>query len=128
MRYLLDTQIVIWAMVGSARLSARARSILENPENHFCVSSASVWETSVKHALKPNAIPVSAEQMSRFCRESGIKELPVRFAHAQRVASLPLHHNDPFDRMLVAQAMEEGLRLLSHDGQLPPYGDFVEPV
>jgi len=127
-RYLLDTQIVIWTMVGSARLSDRVRSILENPENRFCVSSASIWETSIKHAVKPDAIPVSSDQMSRFCRDSGIEELPVRFAHALRVASLPMHHDDPFDRMLVAQAQEEGLRLLSHDGKLPSYGDFVEHV
>jgi len=127
-RYLLDTQIVIWAMVGSARLSARARSILENPENQFCVSAASIWETAIKHAVKPDAIPVSSEQVSCFCRESGIDELPIRFAHAQRVSLLPVCHNDPFDRMLVAQAQEEGIRLLSHDGKLPPYGDVVEYV
>jgi len=127
-RYLLDTQIVIWAMVGSARLSERAHAILEDPRNQFCVSSASIWETSIKHALKPESIPVSSGQMVRFCRESGITELPVMFAHAQRVAALPVYHNDPFDRMLVAQAQSEGLCLLSHDGKLPPYGDFVVQV
>jgi len=127
-KYLLDTQIVIWAMVGSAKLSDRARGILENAENLFFVSSASVWETAIKHAVKPEDIPVTAEQMTRFCRESGIVELPIRFSHSQRVSTLPMHHNDPFDRMLVAQAQEEGLRLLSHDGKLPPYGDFVEHV
>jgi len=127
-KYLLDTQIVIWAMVGSPRLSDPARAILENVENQFFVSAASIWETAIKHSLKPEEIPVSPEQMIRFCRESGIVELPIRFCHSQRISSLPMHHNDPFDRMLVVQAQEEGLRLLSHDGKLPPYGDVVEHV
>lgn len=125
MRYLLDTHIVIWAMVGSAKLSAKARAILENPENILYVSSASIWEISIKNALKPSDIPITSEQMIRFCRDSGIIELPVRFCHSQRVSTVPMHHNDPFDRMLVAQAMEDGLSLMSHDGKLPAYGDMV---
>lgn len=128
MDFLLDTHVVIWAMVGSAKLSARARAVLESSDGLLYVSAVSAWETAVKHALRPDAIPVTAAQMVRFCRESGIVELPVSFRHARRVAGLPPHHGDPFDRMLVAQAQEEGLRLLTHDGKLPPYGDFVELV
>lgn len=128
MKYLLDTHVVIWAMVGSAKLSSRARMMLEDLENTLYVSSASVWETAIKHAVKPVDIPVTAEQMIRFCRNSGIVELPVRFRHAQRVSMLPLFHHDPFDRMLVAQAVEEGMMLMSHDCRLPPYGDFVLPI
>ena len=125
MRYLLDTHIVIWAMVGSKMLSDKARVILQTSGNMFYLSSASVWEVAIKHSAKPNEIPVTAEQVVRFCRESGIVELPVAFSHSQTVSHLPMHHNDPFDRMLVAQAMEEGLLILSHDGKLPPYGAFV---
>ena len=125
MRCLLDTHIVIWAMVGSKKLSSRARSMLQDTENVFYVSSASIWEVAIKHSARPDEIPVTAEQMIRFCRNSGIWELPVQFRHSQAVSSLPPHHNDPFDRMLVAQAREEGLSLLSHDRQLPPYGEFV---
>ena len=128
MRYLLDTHIVIWAMAGSKMLSDKARSILQAPGNSFYVSSASVWEVAIKHSVKPYEIPVTAEQVARFCRDSGIVELPVSFAHAQAVSRLLVHHNDPFDRMLVAQAMEEDLSILSHDGKLPPYGDFVVRV
>ena len=102
--------------------------MLENPESTLYVSSASVWETAIKHAVKPVDIPVTAEQMIRFCRSSGIVGLPVRFRHAQRVSMLPLFHNDPFDRMLVAQAVEEGMMLMSHDCRLSPYGDFVLPI
>ena len=123
MRCLLDTHIVIWAMVGSKMLSDKARSILQASDNSFYMSSASVWEVAIKHSVKPDEIPVTAEQVTRFCRESGITELPVSFAHAQAVSRLPVCHNDPFDRMLVAQEMEEGLFVLTHDGRLPPYGD-----
>ena len=128
MRYLLDTHVVIWAMVGSRRLSDSARLILQDPDNVFYVSSASIWEVSIKHSVRPSEIPVTSEQMIRFCRNSGIVELPVSFGHAQRVSALPLHHNDPFDRMLVAQAIEESLLLVSHDQRLPPYGSFVISV
>ena len=128
MSYLLDTHIVIWAMVGSGKLSEKACSILQNPDNTFYVSSASIWEVSIKHSVKPEEMPVTAEQMIRFCRNSGIAELPVRFVHAQKVSMLPFYHNDPFDRMLIAQASEENLFLISHDHRLPPYGDFVVTV
>ena len=77
MRYLLDTHIVIWAMVGSKMLSDKARVILQTSGNMFYLSSASVWEVAIKHSAKPNEIPVTAEQVVRFCRESGIVELPV---------------------------------------------------
>ena len=125
MRYLLDTHIVIWAMVGSEMLSDKALDILHSSGNTFYLSSASVWEVAIKHSAKPNEIPVTAEQVVRFCRESGIVELPVGFRHSLVVSGLPPHHGDPFDRMIVAQAIEEGMSILSHDGKLPPYGDFV---
>jgi len=128
MRYLLDTHIVIWAMVGSEKLSEMAYSILQNQGNVFYVSSASVWEVAIKHRVRPDDIPVTPEQMIRFCRDSGIEELPIRFGHAKRVSTLPNYHGDPFDRMLVAQASEENLLLVTHDRKLPPYGDFVAMV
>ena len=128
MKYLLDTHIVIWAMVGSAKLSDMAYSILREPTNVFYVSAASIWEVAIKHSVKPDAVPVTAEQMIRFCRNSGVVELPVSFEHSQVVGSLPMLHNDPFDRILVAQAMAENLSLVSHDNRLPPYGDFVVSV
>jgi len=128
MRCLLDTHIVIWAMVGSDKLSDKAYSILRNHDNVFYVSSASVWEVAIKHRIKPEDVTVTPEQMIRFCRDSGIVELPVRFGHSQKVSTLPPYHNDPFDRMLVAQAIAENLSLVSHDNRLPPYGNFVVSV
>ena len=128
MRYLLDTHIVIWAMVGSNKLSEKAALTLRNPENELYVSPISVLEVAIKHAIRPDEIPVTAEQVVRFCRNSGIIELPVGFMHSQAVAQLPQHHNDPFDRVLVAQASSEEMLLLTHDGKLPHYGDFVVSV
>ncbi len=128
MRCLLDTHLIIWAMVGSAKLSGLARTLLGDSTNVFYVSSASVWETAIKHAMKPQAIPVTTDQMVRFCRDSGIIELPIRHVHSQRVSLLPQHHNDPFDRMLVAQAQVENLRLMTHDAKLSPYGDAILTV
>lgn len=128
MRFLLDTHIVIWAMVGSVKLSVRARKFLEDSDSVFYVSSASVWEMAIKHAMKPELIPVTADQVVRFCRNSGIVELPVRYAHSQRVSLLPFYHADPFDRMLVAQAQVEGLKLMTHDAKLPLYGDVILTV
>ena len=100
MRYLLDTHIVIWAMVDSEMLSDKARAILHSSGNTFYLSSASVWEVAIKHSAKPNEIPVTAEQVVRFCRESGIVELPVSFRHSLVVSGLPPHHGDPFDIIL----------------------------
>ena len=128
MRCLLDTHIVIWAMVGSPKLSSLAHEILEDPQNVFYVSAASIWETAIKHVVKPVEIPVTVNQMMRFCLESGIIELPVRFVHARKVSELPLYHRDPFDRLLVAQAEMENLRLVTHDHLLPSYGDVVLSV
>ena len=128
MRYLLDTHVLIWTMVGSQRLGSAVREILEDPDNVFYVSAATIWETAIKHAIKPEEIPVSSDQMIRFCRECAIRELPIRFDHSQRVLSLPFYHNDPFDRMLVAQAMEEHLLLMTHDSKLPSYGDMVMKI
>ena len=128
MRLLLDTHIVIWSMIGSPKLSNEARTILENCENELYVSSASIWEVAIKHAASPDEIPVTPELMIRFCRESGIIELPISFEHSQNVDSLPKHHNDPYDRMLIAQAVTEDMRLMSHDHKLPPYGEMVLSV
>ena len=115
-------------MVGSAKLSDMAYSILREPTNVFYVSAASIWEVAIKHSVKPDDVPVTAEQMIRFCRSSGVVELPVSFEHSQVVGALPMFHNDPFDRMLVAQAMVENLSLVSHDNRLHPYGDFIVSV
>ena len=128
MKILLDTHILVWAMVGSEKLSVRARSLLTDGSNEFHFSAASLWEIALKHARAPAAIPVTPAQVQAYCLDCGIRPLPVTILHAAGVANLPPIHTDPFDRMLVSQAKTNGLVLLTHDGHLSAYGSFVMPV
>lgn len=128
MNLLLDTQIALWAIIDSPKLGDKARALLLLPNAVIWVSTASIWEVAIKHSLGRGDMPVSAEDAIHYFRESGYRFLPVEAEHAATVERLPSHHQDPFDRMLVAQAMTEPMRLLTRDAQLPAYGDWVEPV
>ena len=120
-RILLDTQLVLWALAGDRRLPRAARALIG--ESDVFVSAASIWEIAIKSALgKLDADPVEVREA---LAPTGFDELPVTGAHAARVASLPLHHRDPFDRLLVAQSEVEPLVLLTTDAQLRPYGRLV---
>lgn len=121
MRILLDTHLLLWALATPERIPVRARRLIEQAEVY--VSAASIWEIGIKAALgKLQADPLLiAEQVE----PAGFLHLPVTGWHAAEVARLPPLHRDPFDRLLVAQAMTEPLVLLTTDGQLPPYGTFV---
>jgi len=123
MRLLLDTQVYLWSLVDSPRLSAAARREIGDAEAVF-VSAASVWEMSIKVALgKLDADPTV---LVAGIAESGYRELTVRVPHAARVATLPPIHRDPFDRLLVAQAIEEPLVLVTADALLGRYSDLVQ--
>jgi PIN domain nuclease of toxin-antitoxin system len=122
MRLLLDTHIFLWAVQGSASLRPRIRRTLEAAEQVY-VSAASIWEIAVKSRL--GKIEASAIDLVDAIEGSGFLELPVRALHAVGVAHLPLYHTDPFDRLLVSQAMAEPLRLLTVDTALRQYGDLV---
>ncbi len=128
MRLLLDTQIALWALTDSPRLSAQARAWIESGENDIYFSAASIWEIAIKHRLARKDMPISGIEAARLFREAGYYELQVTAVHAAATEQLPPHHEDPFDRMLVAQAFSEPLRLLTHDRQLPAYGEWVEFV
>jgi PIN domain nuclease of toxin-antitoxin system len=122
MRLLLDTQVFVWITQDSPRLSKAARAlILEATEVY--VSAASIWEIAIKAGL--GKIEADPQRMAQAIEESGFSELPVTAQHAAGVALLPEHHKDPFDRLLIAQALAEPLRLLSSDSQLVPYSDLV---
>lgn len=128
MRLLLDTQIVLWALTGSQRLGAVARSLIGDPANEIHVSTASIWEIAIKHALGRGDMPVSGARIAELCAQAGYRELPVAWRHAALIDSLPPLHADPFDRILVAQASAEPMRLLSRDATVVSYGDIVIPV
>ena len=123
-RLLLDTQIVLWALAGHRRLSRETRRLIDDHE--AVVSAASIWEIAIKVSIgKLDADPAAVRQA---LEPSGFDELPVTGEHAARVALLPPHHRDPFDRLLVAQCFVEGLVLLTADAQLASYGGLVRLV
>jgi PIN domain nuclease of toxin-antitoxin system len=122
-RYLLDTQIYLWFLVDSSRLSKKARSSIGSAEQVF-VSAASVWEAAIKQAI--GKLAAEARDLVSGIKGSGFIELPVTASHAARVATLPHHHRDPFDRLLIAQAIVEPLHLLSADPALAQYSELVE--
>jgi len=127
-RLLLDTHIALWALVDSPRLPKRARTQILASGNDVYFSAASVWEIAIKHQLARGDMPISGGEAAQLFDEAGYIELPITAAHASVTEQLPLHHADPFDRMLVAQAYAEPMRLLTHDRALCRYGDWIDLV
>jgi PIN domain nuclease of toxin-antitoxin system len=115
-RLLLDTHALLWTMSGSPRLSGKARSVATNPNNDVFVSVASVWEASIKFrsGMLPEAAPL-ANDPQRILTGMRYQPIPIRLDHAKLAASFAIPHKDPFDRMLAAQALLEGLTLVSND-------------
>lgn len=125
MRLLLDTHIALWAITDSPRLAAQARNLILNPGNSIHVSTASVWEIAIKHMLGRGSMPLSGTQAAAYFQAAGYIELPIVNAHVSTLETLPPHHVDPFDRLLVAQALTEPLRLLTHDAIVSQYSDSI---
>ena len=125
MRVLLDTHILYWWFYDTKRLPRDAETLIRRAEEVF-VSSVSVWEIAIKVRLgKMKARP---QDILSWIEKNDFLELPITLRHAAAVADLPLHHEDPFDRLLVAQAISEPLHLLTVDAQLKPYSELVVVV
>jgi PIN domain nuclease of toxin-antitoxin system len=126
-RILLDTQIAIWALTDTKRLGGRARALIADEANDVFISAVSVWEIAIKFALakRPGAPPFSGAVALDAFIVAGYRMLYVTAHHAAGVESLPPLHADPFDRLLVAQALQEPLRLLTADAVLVGYGAMV---
>ena len=118
MRLLLDTSTVLLALSEPERLSVAARNAIEDPASIILVSAASAWEITIKRALGKLEAP---ESVVGAIREAGFETLDITPDHAERAGGLPPHHRDPFDRMLVAQALAEGCRLVTRDDALQDY-------
>jgi len=116
-RLLLDTHVFLWWRMDDPRLAATTRSTIAEAELVF-VSVVSAWEAAIKMALGRLRLP---DRFETGVVDSGFERLLISFAHAERAGGLPVHHSDPFDRMLVAQAQAEGLTLVTHDRRLAPY-------
>jgi PIN domain nuclease of toxin-antitoxin system len=115
MKILLDTHLLIWAAAQSSRLPEAVRELLEAPENALLFSAASIWEISIKYQLNRPDFDLEPNRLRRGLLDNFYTELPITSAHAAAVAALPGIHKDPFDRMLVAQALCEGILLLTAD-------------
>jgi len=125
MKLLLDTHIALWALVDDARLGAQARRLILDPANTVAVSAVSVWEIAIKHALGKGNMPLSGSQALAWFRTAEFEVLDISANVAAAVENLPALHADPFDRLLVAQAAQLGLRLMTHDAMVAKYGDDI---
>ena len=128
MRILLDTHILLWAVTADPALGDGARGLLLDTQNQIYVSAASIWEVAIKHRKNPALMPLGPEVLIDACRESGFHWLDVSVHHSSGTARLPLLHSDPFDRLLIAQAIQEPMRLLTRDRQIAAYSELVQLV
>jgi PIN domain nuclease of toxin-antitoxin system len=125
MRLLVDTHVFCWWFYEPERLSAEAARVMREAEDVF-VSSASIWEVAIKARL--GKIQANPRELFEQVEANGFRELPILSRHTLLVAELPMHHSDPFDRLLIAQAISEPLHLLTADAQLKQYSELVIQV
>lgn len=125
MKLLLDTQLMLWWLADSPKLSRQARALIADPANTIFVSAATMWEIRIKEKLGKLDVPPN---LITTVRSEEFEWIPVSAEHADATMDLPLLHRDPFDRMLVAQAKWMGITLLTSDSLLAKYGSFVKKV
>lgn len=118
MKLLLDTHVLLWALTDSPKLGRSLREKIVDPANDVLVSAATVWEISIKKRLGKLSVP---DNVLEFIEASDFTPLSINFVHAMAAGALPLHHMDPFDRMLIAQAREENLVLVTQDSRFEAY-------
>ncbi|HYL89710.1 MAG TPA: type II toxin-antitoxin system VapC family toxin [Burkholderiales bacterium] len=128
MRILLDTHIALWVVGPEGKLKGDARSLILDATNDVYFSAASIWEIAIKGALRRRNFAADPQRVSQALLASGFLELSITAAHASRVAALPPVHQDPFDRMLVAQSQVEPMTFLTLDALLARYGSTVKVV
>lgn len=128
MTILPDTNLVLWAFNAPALLSREAESLIANPNNRIYFSAATIWEVAIKNALNKPDFAVDPEVLRESLLANGYLELPITSAHAAAVRNLPPIHKDPFDRILIAQAMLEGITLLTTDRKVARYHGPIRKV
>jgi PIN domain nuclease of toxin-antitoxin system len=122
---LLDTHVALWAITDSPKLPLKARELIASPRTSVWISTASIWEIAIKYSLGRGDMPISGQTALRYFSESGYRQLPIEAEHAVAIEDLPAHHSDPFDRILVAQALVEPMRLMTHDATVALYSDTI---
>lgn len=125
MNLLLDTHVALWAITDDPKLSAKARELIIAPRTNVWVSAVSLWEISIKHSLGRGDMPVSGQEALVYFNQAGYNILAIEAEHAVALEDLPAHHQDPFDRLLVAQAFVEPMRLMTHDETVAKYSDAI---
>jgi PIN domain nuclease of toxin-antitoxin system len=128
MKFLVDTQIAIWALLDDARLTAPAREALNDLTNECVFSVSSIWEIAIKRSLKKPGFLHDPREVRRQLLANGYNELTIQSKHVVGVDLLPLIHKDPFDRLLIAQAMVEGITLLTADPVIAQYPGPIRKV
>jgi PIN domain nuclease of toxin-antitoxin system len=127
-KVLLDSQLLLWAAGFPGSLSPAARKLIEDADNELVFSAASLWEITIKNSLGREDFQVEPRLLRRALLDHGYTELPVTSEHAVNIGGLPALHKDPFDRMLLAQALVEGIAFATSDAQLARYGAPVRKV
>lgn len=128
MKLLLDTHLILWAAADAAELPSRARALIENSAHTLLFSVASLWEIVIKRGLDRDDFQVEPHVLRRNLLDAGYVELPITSTHVLAVEQLPPVHRDPFDRLLIAQAISEGVTLLTHDHTVARYPGPVQHV
>jgi len=125
---LLDTHLLVWATNKPDKLSNEAAVVIDAPENELYFSAVSIWEVAIKQSLKRSDFTVEAAVLRRGLLEHGYKELPLTSSHSLAVITLPPIHQDPFDRILIAQAISENITLLTSDRRIAQYPGPIRRV
>jgi PIN domain nuclease of toxin-antitoxin system len=121
MKILLDTHVLLWVAGDPKQLSAQARKLLEDPQNQLYFSAASLWEISIKNKLGRTDFKVDLPVLRRNLLDYGFEEITINSAHTLAIEALPNFHKDPFDRMLIAQTIVEGITLMTADSAVAEY-------
>lgn len=126
MKILLDTHILLWYFEDNARLPLKARKFIEDEANEIFFSVLSVWEVEIKHTAHPDRISMTSEEFIDYCQELNFAQVPVEVGHILKVKKLVRKentppHNDPFDRLMICQAIVEGMILMTHDARIAEY-------
>ena len=128
MKLLLDTHLLLWVAGQPEHLSKAARSLIDDAENELLFSAASLWEVAIKSTLGRADFQIDPKLLRRGLLDNGYVELPITSAHAVAVTSLPPIHKDPFDRLIVAQALMEGITLVTSDQAVSKYPAAIRTV
>lgn len=127
MKYLLDTHVLIWLLTEDNKVPKNVKATIASPNNECLISIVSLWEISIKFSIGRLEIPMNLEELDRIVLNSGYDYLCIKQSHIFQSAKLPFHHQDPFDRLIIGQAIVENIPLISKDSQFSKYDVLLHP-